>query len=263
MFDVVQNEPKKRKKAIKPRKKTSFKFSFDFRKILIWGGVILIVALLIGNYLYKNYYSNYNYIKEDKSRYLVYTFDTSTNRHNMHNEIPYINIASEDARLVNQAIQTYVKSFLKNKNNLMVYDSQLNGEVLSVLLRMSDYSAGYSFPDVTFHTYNFNLNNQTLMNNEELLSIFNVSEEEVKAKIEAQFKEYYREEVNKGFLIEQECDYNCFLSWRGIENENYLDSVYYYVENGSLLAYRPFNVYSVYGEEEFYTEESYAFSITK
>ncbi len=260
MFDVVQNERVKKKKKVKSKQHN---FSFDFRKIIVWGSVIFLIILLIWYYMYKNYYSNYNYIKEDKSRYLVYTFDTSINRQNMHNEIPYININSDDARLVNQTIHTFASSFLINKNNLMVYDSQLNGEVLSVLLRMTDYSAGYSFPEISFHTYNFNLNDQSLMNNSQLLSIFDVTLEDVRKKIETQFKKYYEKEVNEGYLPPGECDYDCFLSWRGIENYDYLDSVYYYVENGNLIAYRPFNIYSVYGEEEFFNDESYTFSITK
>lgn len=260
MFDIIQNQGVKRRRLSSFRKKNS---SLNVRKFFTWFGVFLFAFLLVCYYLYKNHYSNYNYIKEDSSRYLVYTMKASTNRQNMRSEVPYINIDSDDARLVNQTIEQYAESFLKNKNNLIVYDSQLNGKVLSILLRMSDYSNSSSFPNISFHTYNFDLNNQTLMNNEQLLSIFNVGEDEVKNKIEAQFKKYYKEEVSKGFLVEQECDYNCFLSWRGIENGNYLESVYYYVENGSLVAYRPFNIYSVYEEEEFYSEKSYAFSITK
>lgn len=260
MFDVVQKESSQKSKRFRFKKSN---FSFDVRKFLVWFGVLLLVALLIWFFFYKNYYSNYNYIKEDTSKYLVYTADTFTNRHNMHNEIPYINIDSKDARLVNKTIQTYANSFLKNKNNLMVYDSQLNGEVLSVLLRMSDYGAGYSFPDVTFYTYNFNLNTQTLMSDEELLSLFDVTKEEVSKKIETQFKKYYQQEVNEGYFVAQECDYDCFLSWRGIENYDYLNSVHYYVKNGKLVAYRAFSIYSVYGEEEFYNDKSYSFSITK
>ena len=260
MFGV---EHVKEKKVKRTSQKIAIPISFKSKKVLLWIAVLVFIALLIGYYLYDNHYSNYNYIKEDSSQYLVYTVDTSTNNQNMHNEIPYINIDSDDARLVNQTIQQYAESFLKNKNNLMVYDSQLNGEVLSILLRMSDYSAGYSFPDVSFHTYNFDLNDQTLMTDEELLSLFDVTEDEVKQKIESQFQKYYQQEVKKGFFASQECNYDCFLNWRGIQNYNYMDSVYYYVENGRLVAYRPFTIYSVYGEEEFFDDESYAFSITK
>ncbi len=264
MFGVVQSKPVKTKKNINHKnKKISFHFSFKLKRIIIWCCVLIFIFLLIGYYLYNNYYSNYNYIKEDKSQYLVYTMDTSINNQGMHNEIPYINIDSNDARLVNQTIQTYAQSFLKNKNNLIVYNSQLNGKILSVLLRMTDYREGYTFPDITFHTYNFDLDDQTLMDSEEILSLFHVSEAEVSKKIESQLKKYYQTEVDNGYFAAQECDYDCFLSWRDIEDYDYLDSVYYYIKNGSLIAYRPFNIYSVYGEENFFDEESYAFRITK
>lgn len=264
MFDVVQRESVKKKKSCDfGKERKPFFSNSKFKKILIWFGVLLLIVILVGYFLYNNYYRNYNYIKEDRNQYLVYTLKTSTNRNNMHSEVPYINIDSEDARLVNQAIETYAETFLANKNNLMVYDSQLNGEVLSVLIRLSEYSEGYSFPEVSFHTYNFNLKSQTLMSNEELLSLFDVTEEEVKDKIEAQFEKYYQEEVDEGYLVAEECDYNCFLSWRGIENDDYLNSVYYYVKNGKLIAYRGFSTYSIYGEEEFFKDESYAFSISK
>lgn len=259
MFGVVQEKKMNFKKKPKSKKTMHSFRSFGWKKVLVWVGVVLLVFLLIGYYLYKNYYSNYNYIKQDTSQYLVYTIDTSVNHQGMHNEIPYINIDSEDANKVNQTIQNYANSFLENDNNLMVYDSQVNGEVLSLLLRMSDYSAGYSFPDVEFYTYNFNLNTQSLMSNEQILDLFDVTEEDVEKKIETQFHDFYEEEVYKGYLVEQECDYECFLGWRGVEE--YMDYVYYYIENGKLIAYRPFTIYSVYGEENFFTEDDYAFYI--
>ena len=70
MFDVVQKESVQKRKKIRFRKNNS---SFDGRKFLIWFGVLLLAAFLIWYFFYKNYYSNYNYIKEDSSQYLVYT----------------------------------------------------------------------------------------------------------------------------------------------------------------------------------------------
>ena len=256
MFGVSENE--KPKKQIK--KKNSFYISIKWEKLLPWIVLIILIALLVWYYLYKNYYSNYNYIKKDTDQYLVYTKATSTNKQRLKNEIPEININSQDADLVNEAIETYASSFLENKDNLMVYDSQLNGQVLSVLLKMLDYSSGYSFPDTSFHTYNFNLNDQTVMSNEEILNLFNVTEDTVRAKIQEQFEFFYKDEVSKNYIVPQECDYECFLKWRNIED--YMDSVYYYIENGKLYAYRPFNIYSVYGEEEYFTDESYKIYIT-
>ena len=71
----------------------------------------------------------------------------------------------------------------------------------------------------------------------------------------------YEDEVYKGYLVKQECDYECFLGWR--EVDDYLDSVSYFVRDGKLIAYRPFTVYSVYGEEEYFTDKDYEFVIAK
>ena len=168
---------------------------------------------------------------------------------------------AERTDLVNKTIQTYAASFLKNKDNLMVYDSQLNGQVLSILLKMLDYSSGYSFPDISFHTYNFDLTDQTLMSDEEVLKLFNVTEKTVRQKIQDQFEFFYNDVVAKKYIVPQECDYECFLTWRNIDD--YMDSVYYYIEDGKLYAYRPFTIYSVYGEEEYFTDESYKIYITE
>ena len=258
MFDVVQKESKKMKKT----KRVSFPFhiSFQLKRILTWVLIVILIILLIGYYLYNNYYSNYNYIKEDTSEYLVYTLSSSVNDLDMRNEIPYINIDSEDAHLVNKTIQEYANSFLKNKNNLFIYDSQVNGEVLSVLLKMLDYDEGYSYPEVSFHTYNFNLRTQSLMSDKEVLDLFDVGEKDVLNNIEGTFRSYYNDEVSKGYLVPEECDYDCFLDWRGISD--YMDSVHYYIKNGKLIAYRPFSIYSVYGEEEYYNNDSYQFYIS-
>lgn len=259
MFGVAQEE----KEEPRVRRTNPFhfsKFPFRFQKILPWLALAIFIILLVGYYLYKNYYNNYNYIKIDTNQYLVYTKSSSYNRQNMRNEIPFINIDSPDANLVNQAIEEYAESFLENENNLFVYDSQVNGEVLSVLIKMKDYSDGYSFPESEFHTYNFDLSTQTLMDEDEVLSLFHVTKDDVSSIIQKQFERYYQEEVEKGYLIPEECNYECFLNWRGISD--YMNDVHYYVRDGSLIAYRGFSIYSVFSEEEFFNDESYEFKIS-
>ena len=257
MFGVVQNDMEDEKRAHKKnhRQFRRPQLSVQWKKILVWGGVILLIVLLIVHYLYLNYYRNYNYIKEDVSQNLVYTSETFKNKQDLYNEIPYVNIDSDDARLVNETVQNYADSFLENENNLLVYNSQVNGKVLSIVLRMTEYSDDSSYPEVVFHTYNFNLDTQKLMNDDEVLSFFDVTKEDVEKKVEEQFKKYYEEEVYLGYFVEEECDYQCFLSWRGIDN--YMDSLHYYIKNGKLIAYRCFSTYSVYGEEEYFTDEHF------
>ena len=94
-----------------------------------------------------------------------------------------------------------------------------------------------------------------------ILSLFSVTEDDVRNKIEEKFQEFYEDEVYKGYLVKQECDYECFLGWR--EVDDYLDSVSYFVRDGKLVAYRPFTVYSVYGQEEYFTDKDYEFVIAK
>ena len=78
--------------------------------------------------------------------------------------------------------------------------------------------------------------------------------------IETKFRNYYNEEVKEGYLTAKECDYTCFLKYR--EVSNYLDDVEYYINNKNLVAYRPFATKSIFSEEEFYKEETFAFQIT-
>ena len=135
MFGVVQKE--KEEPRVRHASNHNFsKIPFRLKKILPWLGLIILIILLVGYYLYKNYYRNYNYIKVDTNQYLVYTKSSSYNNQNMRNEIPFINIDSPDAELVNQAIEEYAESFLQNKDNLFVYDTHVNGQVLAVLIKM-------------------------------------------------------------------------------------------------------------------------------
>ena len=39
--------------------------------------------------------------------------------------------------------------------------------------------------------------------------------------------------------------------------DDYLENVSYYVENGDLYAYKPFVFYSIYGEENYFTDDSF------
>lgn len=260
MFDVVQNDVDDERGKHKRHRQFKFsQISNQWKKILVWAGVVLFIVLLIVHYLYLNYYRNYNYIKEDISQNLVYTSKTFKNKQDLYNEIPYVNIDSDDAKLVNETVSNYADSFLENENNLMVYDSQVNGSVLSIVLKMVEYVESSSYPEVVFHTYNFDLSTQELMSDDEVLDLFDVSEDDVLKKVEKQFQNYYSEELSEGYFVEEECDYQCFLSWRGIDD--YMDSIHYYIHNGKLIAFRGFSIFSVYGEEEYFKDEDYEFYI--
>ena len=43
--------------------------------------------------------------------------------------------------------------------------------------------------------------------------------------------------------------------------DDYLDDVNYYIENGSLVVYKTFEVYSKYNEEDYFTRDDFKFYI--
>lgn len=256
MFGVGDKNFSKQKK-----KSTRFKLPQEtkrYHKVLTFIVAGIFIGLLICYYLYMNHYDNYNYIKKDTSKYLVFTKYSKNNSDRSITEVPEINIDSRDVTVINKKINSFAKKFLSQPGNKLSYETQVNGEVLSLLLKMVNVNTGY-VPEVDFYTYNINLKKKKLMSQQELLSLYGVTEESVKEKIQNQFESFYNDEVAKGYIVAQECNYDCFLEWRNIKN--YMDSVHYYIENGKLIIYRPFSIYSVYGEEKYFKEEDFKFYI--
>ena len=58
------------------------------------------------------------------------------------------------------------------------------------------------------NTYNINLSNQEVINNDSLLALFNTDYANVSGIIENRFKYYYQDIVNNEYYASDECDYN-------------------------------------------------------
>lgn len=257
MFGLEEKKLKnKRKRNTHEIKMPSY--TKHYHKVLPFVLSGIVIVFLICYYFYINYYDNYNYIKKDTNQYLVFTSYKKTNSDKTITEIPTINIDSSVADAINKKIESFAKEFLSKKGNKMSYETQLNGDVLSLVLKMVNANTGYT-PEADFYSYNINLKTLTLMTKQEILSLYGISEDTVESKIAAQFQSFYNDEVSKGIVVGQECDYECFLEWRNIQN--YMDSVHYYIQQGKLIVYRPFAVHSVYGEEKYFKEEDFQFYI--
>ena len=248
-------EDKKNKKVNKSIKK----ISNENKKKLLIISVILLVVIIIVTYIYRQNKLNYNYIKQDKNNYLVYTkLSASTNEYTK--EVPFVNIKSTVIDKVNEDIVLFSQDFYEAEKCSITYEYEINGIILSLILKAVDNEKEYS-PLVYARTYNINLNTQEVISDEALLNYYQTTEEEVEKKIEEQFKEYYNEILEEGYMVKEECNYKCFLGWR--EVENYLDDVHYYIKNGNLTAYRPFIYYSIYKEEDYFKEKNFSFTIAK
>lgn len=223
--------------------------------IVIAFSVIVIIFVSIFSY-YKSQNAGYKYLKKDNKKALVYTIKSSENSV-FHIEVPYLNIKDSFADEINKDIEEYTLEYTDNKRLMLSYQYNINDYILSLVIKVVDYDT--NVPKSYFKTYNIDLKNKKLLDDTILLSNYNVSVDDVSSKIENQFTDWYQDITKKGYFDERECDYECFLEYR--EVDNYLDDISYYIENGKLVAYKPFVFYSIYGEEEYFKENDFKFII--
>lgn len=230
------------------------------KKIPIAIGISIgIIIFMVVFYLLVYNRSKYADIKVDNTKGLVYTVDSSNNLL-YRIEVPYVNINSSFGKSINEEINSYVADYTNKGNVKLTYKYSINGDVLSIIIKTTDYGVE-TIPLIYFKSYNINLNDQVLLGDEDLLAIYGISSEEVESIIEKKFEYWYGKVKEKGYVVEQECDYECFLKYRDVDD--YMDNVVYYIDKGKLVAFKPFVFYSIFGEEEFFKEKDYEFILSK
>ena len=226
--------------------------------LVIGIAVILIIIIILFSYFRKNN-SDYKGLKEDVNKALVYTINSEENGIYFI-KVPYLNINSSIGKEINEDIESFIEDFSDDEKLMLSYQYNINGKILSLVIKCVDYNAKY-IPKAYFKTYNINLEEQKLLSDEELLAIYNIDSNKVSNFIENKFTYWYKDIIKNGYFAEEECDYLCFLEYR--EVDNYLDDVVYYIEQGNLVAYKPFVFYSIFGEENYFKEKDFKFEITK
>ena len=242
-------------KYIKNIKKKFMHLEDSTKKAIITGlGVFLIVLVIVAFNASKGN-DNFNDIKRDKNNYLVYSKIEKADS-DYPKYVPDINIESDIIDQVNNEIDSFTDRYLDSDKTLITYEYNINGILLSVVIKIMDYQKDYA-PEIYFKTYNINLDNRKVISNESLLDFFQTDTAEVSEIIENQFKKFYSDLVKEGYYLKEECDYQCFLRYRGVDN--YLDSVNYYIKDGDLIAYRPFIFYSIFGDEKYFKAKDFEF----
>ncbi len=255
MFEIENRHAPKNRKT----NKINNKLQENTKKSLIFAGAAAIIVFIISYIYITKQNENYNNIKEQKSNYIVYTKYTN-NDSKFSQNIPYVNLKGNTAKLINSDIDLFVSEFKNQKKNIISYEYDISGIILSIIVKAGDYNTEYS-PRVYARSYNINLNTLEAIDNKNLLSFFGIDETTVENLIENKFKYFYNDLLKNNYYVEEECNYKCFLKYR--EVDNYLDNISYYIKNGNLYAYRPFIIYSIFGEEEYFTEDSYKFLLVE
>ncbi len=224
------------------------------RTIIIGIGILLCILVVVFA-IVQHSSDNYNNIKQNRNNYLVYSKVEKTDE-TYPKYVPFINIKSDTVNQVNDNIDKFVANYVDSDKALVTYEYNINGIFLSVVVKIIDYKEDYA-PEIYFRTYNINLNTRKPISNESMLDFFHIEESKVSQIIEGKFKSYYADLVKEGYYEPRECDYECFLEYRDVNN--YLDNVNYYVKDGNLIAYKPFIFYSIFNDEEYFKEEHFEF----
>lgn len=236
------------------------KLNDDTKKKLIIGfGILLIIILIVFSYFVRQG-RNYNNIKLNKNNYLVYTLKSKKKKDIYTVNMPYVNIKGELGKKVNNDISTFLSKYMDKERTVVSYEYNISGDILSIILKVVDYETEFA-PEVYFKSYNINLRKLELIDNGALFNLFGIDEDTISNILETQFNNYYNEILDEEYYDERECNYECFLKNREIDN--YLDDVSYYVKDGNLIAYKPFIFYSIYGEENFFTDKHFEFILVK
>lgn len=232
-----------RKKRLNKKQLILF-FSFSILSIVL----IIIYAFILNG-------DPYSSVKTDKKLDIVYSVYDKNNY-----LVPSININDESIFTINQNIIDKSNTYLNKKGSSISYNYNISGEVLSLAIQYVELDK-FERPIVSFDTYNINILNKHILSDEEILSKINVSEDEIYNIVSSKFREFYKDEVDKN-VLDGECDYECFLCMRGIEDDKYIEDRKLYLNGGDLYVLKAFNIYSPFSEENYFTFNDFLFQIT-
>lgn len=134
---------------------------------------------------------------------------------------------------------------------------------MSLAIQYIDYYADDDYlPIISYDVFNIDMNKSSLLSDEDMLSFYNITSENVSPIVEARFKEFFNE-LNEENHYFNECDYSCFLGLRGIKDEDYMEDIHYYIKKGNLYVIRPFKIYSSFKDEDYFSPSDFLIQITE
>lgn len=227
------------------------------KKLLVLLIIIMIIWIILQSIQGRKEASNQKNKIDPKKEYVITKYHSDSNQA----VVPYINVKGVDVEIANDEITNLTQDYItsKDKNKTVTYRYNQYKNILSLVITFRDIDENDQLY-YTYKTYVFDLDKEAKSLTEgEILEKFNISIPEINQKMESIMKEKYQEEAKKKIINQAECDYNCYIGLRKISN--YTDEANYYIENGHLVVYRAFSVYSIYQEENYFTRDDFKFII--
>lgn len=216
---------------------------------------VLAISVFIINKMYTIDYDDY---KIDDDKEFIYTYETYDNSET---DVPYININTDFAKSLNESLQKIALKYRSSNtsNDSMNYRYNVKDNIVSLVIIFKKLNENNQLV-FDFTTYVFDLKKEgKALTDDEILKKYNISIDKVNEEISLQMVKKYDEEINNK-ILPSTCEYlDCFMKLRNVDK--YTDNAHYFIEDGKLVVYTSYNVYSEYKEEEFFTRDDFKFYI--
>ena len=221
--------------------------------------IVVVVLTIIALIIKSAYVTEYEKYKIDKDMEFIYTYETYSESET---DIPYVNIDNEFVKDLNEKLQEIGSKYADSdtSNNSMSYRYNVNKNIVSlvIIFKKLDSNNHLVFDYVT---YVFDLDqNGKALTDDEILNKYNISIDQIDYEMSLQMVKKYDNEINNKILPE-DCTYkDCYLKLRNIDKIT--DNAHYYIEDGWLVVYKYYNIYSEYKEADYFKRSDFKFYIT-
>lgn len=218
--------------------------------------VIIIFVSASAFFLYPRKF-NYQNLLKNKEKEIVYSSNSSDILTN--DRVPVINIDSSIIDDVNSDIMDYYHDYLTKFTQGFLYEYSVSNQVLSILIISQQRYVDADYSDIYYRSYNIDLKNMTLLSNQDIFDKYKIDVDTLRYFITYKFVEFYNDLIKQGYFTKEECDFSCFMESKNIVNV--MNDNTYYIEDGKLILYKPFNIYTSYGEENYFSLDSFRFIV--
>ncbi|MEG2457440.1 MAG: hypothetical protein RSB41_00925 [Bacilli bacterium] len=228
-----------------------------FIAVCIILGIIIIFAFV--NIFVKHDSLNKKY--SDKEYVYTYMKSDSESK-NQISRMPQINLKSDYTDNINKEIQNKFFDLTAHDFNLFDYEYSIYNGILSLLIKTDTMSViegtnflnsykdeticSNDFSNISYYVYNIDIKNKKIVSNQELLTMFNISDNDKNIKLDNILNDRFIAE--KDMLKGQDlgvCNYNCYineLKLNDIKQSNVL-----FIKNKSLYSLYSYDLYRLYG----------------
>lgn len=200
---------------------------------------------------------DYQDLLKNKEKNIVYSLDSLDVLET--DKVPVINIDSSFIDDINSDIMNYYQDYLTKFTQGFLYEYSVSGPVLSILIVSQQRYADAEYSDISYHSYNIDLEKMALLSDKDIFDMYKIDEDTLRYFITYKFVEFYNDLIKQGYFTKEMCDFSCFMESKNIVNV--MNDNTYYIEDGKLILYKPFNIYTPYSEEKYFSLDSFRFVV--